>query len=132
MKNKLNRKELYWHLVITKCIYLPNYQLDKAMQMIENRGRKSFKDALYEIEDNESLQKYNDPRKGTFMTAEVSEKHFSTVRKEVILIDEDGTETQFDSIYQAAQAINKPKGFGNISRAIKYESSAYGYKWKFK
>lgn len=120
------KKEIFKHLA-QKGIYLPAYQLEKAEQLI--KSQKSYFAGINLIEKEESFKKYKDASFGAYS---IEEDHMSDKRISIIRINANGLEEGFPSLYAAAAACGKQKGFGNISKAIKKNSIAYGFRWKLK
>lgn len=125
----MTKKELYDKLYAHD-IYLSKYKLEKALEFISKfeTERKGFNALLKE----EKFNKYNNERKGGYSAPGQYESHLKSVRKKVVGTDQFGRERTYNSIYEAAKMLGKPKGFGNISAGIRSGNRIYGYKWEFK
>ena len=121
-------KELYMHLALNKKIYLPTYQLEKAMELL--KSVKSPFAGLNLVENEASFKQYKDVNKGAYVID--GDDYLADKRRAVVRIDSEGNEEDFASLYEAAGACGVPKGFGNISKAIKKNGTAYGYAWRYK
>lgn len=129
------KKELYLHLAENCKIYLPNYQLDLAFDMLENRQKKSVFSVLYKIESDARFTKCKNALMGAYT---IENKHIewaASASKAVIQLDkETGEEVgRHDSLYAAAVAVGKSKNFsGNISDVCNNKAkSSCGFKWKW-
>lgn len=122
-------KKVYDTIVAKFGIYLPTYHLNKLM--VKHEGATS--PIVKEVNKNPKLQKYTNPEKGAFSNGVNQEEHLESVRKAVISIHPVSYKMiEYTSLYQAAKAVGKPKGFGNIHRAITQGNMCYGLKWKLK
>ena len=88
---------------------------------------------LKEVEKTEKLKKYTDIDKGAFVSGKNQEQHLASIRKVVLQIHPVTWKTiEHNSLYQAAKAIGKPLGFGNIHTAIQKGTPAYNFLWRLK
>ncbi len=82
---------------------------------------------LYDFEKRKDFDHHDNKKLGQYVY-EPEEKQ----RRPIIMINEDGTEKYFDSVYQAAKAIELNKNScGNISKACDGNKAAYGKRWKW-
>lgn len=122
-------KKVYDTVVAKFGIYLPKYHLNKLMVKFEGNTTKIVK----EVEKTEKLKKYTDAEKGAFSNGINQEEHLSNIRKAVLQIHPVSWKViEHNSLYQAAKAIGKPLGFGNIHNAIQKGTPAYNFLWRLK
>ncbi len=120
------KKQYYWHLT-KKGIFLTAYMLDKLYAMyIAKPTSPIYKTQLIKA------KKYTNPELGAYQKGEERERFLSSFRQKVVMINPDNNKVLFkyDSYYQAALAVGHGNGYGNISRAVRKDSLAYGFKWK--
>lgn len=125
------RKELFM-LLAEKGVYLPNYQLDKAEEMLKALTKtEGYFKAIQLTEECWINTDYKDKAKAAFMTQDLHQKALENIKKKVSGVDKEGNVVTFDSIYQAAIGLKGNKSCaGNISDAINgRKKTAYGYKW---
>jgi len=129
------KKELYTHLAENAKIYLPNYYLDMAFNMLESRGKKSVFSVLYEIESDKRFKKCKSALKGAYQLENKHIEWAAAASKPVIQLDKvTGEEiARHDSLYSAAVSVGKSKNFsGNISDCCSGKAkSSCGFKWKW-
>lgn len=125
------RKELF-ELLAEQGVYLPNYQLDKAEEMLKALTRtEGYFTAIQLTEECWVNTSYSDKEKGAYMTENRHKQIFQSIKKRIVGVDKEGNSIEFDSIYAAAIGLKNNKSCaGNISDALKgKKKSAYGYKW---
>lgn len=122
------KKELYWHLVNNCGIYLPIYQLDLLVEQLKS---KTIWRVMDEAAKDEDLKKYNIKSKGAYSDGNNRIELLEKTRKEVCKLDPETLKVidTYPSLYKAS--LEFKKGFGNISRAIKQDSIAYGFRWSY-
>lgn len=123
------KRTIFDHLVLTKAIYLPTEVLDKVCGDFEQKKKegKGVFQILYELEADNSLNKYKDRSKGAFVCAEQD-----SGCKAVNQLDLDGSFVALhNSLSDAARAMGDVKKKGRISDAVNGKTkTAYGYKWE--
>lgn len=129
------RKELF-NLLAERGIYLPNYQLDKAEEMLRALVKtEGYFKAITLVEEFYLTSKYTDKQKGAYMVENKHRSLIELIKKKVVAKNKTtGEVLEFDSIYQAAIQLKGNKSCaGNISDAIKgRKKSAYGFVWEEK
>jgi hypothetical protein len=74
-------------------------------------------------------EKYTEKTKGQYV---LEKKDRALSRRAIIRINEDGSQTEFESIYAAAMALGLHKNsVGNISKACDNGLVSYKHKWKW-
>ena len=123
------RKEIY-KLFSERGIFLPTYKMDQVEIDLKerlNKGEALF-GILYSYEKDKSFNKYIFKEKGQYVL-EPEERR----KRAIIMIDDDGTETYFDSIYAAAKHLGLTKNScGNISKSADGKTNkSYNKTWKW-
>ena len=121
------KKDIYWHLANHCKIYLPAYQLDLLAEQVTKKV--SIWTILTQAETNKELRKYNIKSKGAYVDGNNRVEFLDKTRKKVCRLDAETLQLleTYPSLYNASKEFKK--GFGNISRAIKQDSTAYGFRW---
>jgi hypothetical protein len=125
------RKELF-ELIAEQGVYLPNYQLDKAEEMLKSLTKtEGYFKAIQLVEECWVNTEYKEPAKGAYMTQDRHRQALQNVKKRIVGVDKEGNTVEFDSIYAAAMSLKGNKSCaGNISDALKgRKKTAYSYKW---
>ena len=131
------RKEVF-NLVALRGIYLPSYQLNIAVEMLETLTKVvGGVQALNELESfvDREFKSYDDKLKGAYTIDKMHCNIVSTIAKKIVATSiQTGEEKEFDSIYQAAVEITGSKnGTGNISQVINgKKKTCYGYVFRKK
>jgi len=124
------RKEIYNYFTLHG-IYLPKYPLDVLeadMKFRVSKGESSFS-LLSEYISDSKYEKYTEKTKGQYV---LEKKDRALSRRAIIRINEDGSQTEFESIYAAAMALGLHKNsVGNISKACDNGLVSYKHKWKW-
>lgn len=133
------KKELYNYFANVHGMFLPMYQLEKAMESLQEKMKTtSFFNAIVLVEKDffQDKNKYKDSKKGAYVLDSELQNIMMSIEKSVIQYDLKSGEViaEHKSLVDAAKSIGKTrKDVGNISKAADGKrKSAYGYKWKFK
>ena len=125
------RKEIY-KLFAERGLYLPKYQLDLIEADFKNRINKgeAVFSVIYSYEKRDDFNHFVDKAKGQYV---LEKSDIERPRRPVIMIDDDGTETYFDSVYSAAKKLGLTKNScGNITNAANGKTAvSYKKKWKW-
>jgi hypothetical protein len=124
------RKEIY-NTFELRLIYLPEKVLDEVESEIRkriNEGESLFQ-LLYELERTSKYNKYNKKSDGQYSNVAPLDK----IRRAIIMIDENGKETYFDSVYGAVvKGLGLTKNaVGNVTKAANKKTKSYGRTWKW-
>lgn len=138
MNEEITKKEIFNHLVL-QGIFLDKNNLALAVKMVKEAKTSSIFQIYYELEN-----KFNQPKfktqmaqhQAAYVTGEnMHQAYTKKASKPVEQLDKITGEViaVHPSLYQAAKAIGKDKGYGVISNACRLKvKSAYGFNWRFK
>lgn len=133
----MTKKEI-WQMFADKKIYLNNHYLDQAFDTITNA--KSVFAGIYQAEAIYSkMPQFKGVNGKIFSAYKLDEyngqmKYLAKVRKPINQIDIETGKViaTHASIYDAAEALGKNRGFSNISNAANgVVKTAYRFKWSF-
>src|ERR1035437_6120235 len=113
------KEDIFQHMALFN-IYLPLEELDKVTERVKKH--ESYFQALYEIEADETLKQYTDINKGAYEVKIELDRTSKKVHKV------DPTTHKIIKTYPSLYAAGKEHngGHGNISKAVKDKTKAYG------
>lgn len=122
-KHTTLKEDIFQHMAMFK-VYLPIEELEKVTERIKKN--KSYFQALYEIEADESLKVFTDINKGAYAVKLELDRTNKKVQK-VDPVTNKVVKT-YPSLYAAGK--EHKGGHGNICTSVRKGTKAYGHYWR--